>query len=370
MTCAVLIMQATTSPLASQLTPAWLARCAQAATLQLSRDAAKYWGTAVDGCRVGSGPTDVQPGELAFTIVDEESDAPGAVAFHDVQGNAVPFAVLILSTCNTLDDASTAITHELLEANGDLDCNDWCDDGQGHEWARETCDAVESNSYPIDLADGQPPVAVSDFVLPSFFAQGGQAPFNFCATLSPATGDSPSTPFATASGGYQIERDSGGNEQQVQGDRPRGIVGAPRPGQDLRDRHLNGTPRAAREARMRSWTSRAARRGWGPGAGRGEVTVVRDYLAWEQRQRAQKLDAQRSLDDARSRARGALESTRGMLDELGQIEDSIVQRTHALEHNVLRLLQAWKGHLGRGVADLEAIHSHLEAHDVEGHRQS
>src|SRR5579883_2010610 len=241
MTCAVLIMQATTSPLASQLTPEWLARCANAATVQLSRDAAKYWGTAVDGCRVGSGPDDVQPGELAFTIVDQEADAPGAVAFHDVQGNAVPFAVLILSTCNTLDDASTAITHELLEANGDLDCNDWCDDGQGHEWARETCDAVESNSYPIDLGDGQPPIAVSDFVLPSFFAQGGQAPFNFCATLSPATGAAPSTPFATASGGYQIERDSGGNEQQVQVQTMPSTRHA-----DGRRINVDGSPRAAR----------------------------------------------------------------------------------------------------------------------------
>lgn len=356
MTCAVLIMAATTSPLASQLTPAWLARCAQAATTQLSRDAAKYWGTAVDGCRVGSGPTDVQPGELAYTIVDEDADAPGAVAFHDVQGNAVPFAVLILSTCNTLDDVSNAITHELLEANGDLDCNAWCDDGQGHEWARETCDAVESNSYPIDLGDGQPPIAVSDFVLPSFFAQGGQAPFNFCATLSPATGASPSTSFATASGGYQIERDSGGNEQQVQAQQTR--PAARYDGGNWIN--IDGTPRDARVARMRSWTSRAARRGWGPGAGRGERTVVRGYIDWDAKQREQKAAAQKSLDDTRSRAKGALESARGLLEELGQVEQSIVDRTHALEHNVLRMLQAWKAHLGRGLGDLEAVDKQLD----------
>ena len=353
MTCAVLIMAATTSPLVSQLTPAWLARCAQAATTQLSRDAAKYWGTAIDGCRVGSGPTDVQAGELAFTIVDEDADAPGAVAFHDVQGNAVPFAVLILSTCNTLDDVSTAITHELLEANGDLDCNAWCDDGQGHEWARETCDAVESNAYPIDLGDGQPPIAASDFVLPSFFAQGGQAPFNFCATLSPiADVAAPSAPFATASGGYQIERDSGGNEQQVQG-ALKGPIS------------LLGTPRAARALRMRSWTSRAARRGWGPGAGRGERTVVRDYIDWDARQREQKAAAQKNLEDTRARAKGALESARGLLDELGQVEQSIVDRTHALEHNVLRLLQAWKAHLGWGLGDLEAVDKQLDDLNLE-----
>jgi hypothetical protein len=325
MTCCAIVMQATSSPLAAQVNVDWLGRCAAACATQLRRDVAPLWGTAIDGVRVSNGGTDLQPGEMVFSIVDELPDAPGAIAYHDVQGNAVPVAYLALSTCNTLDDVSTAISHELCEADGDEDCNVWCDDGQGHEFARELCDAVESNSYPIDLGDSQPP---------SFFEAGASGPFNFCATIGNDNQARPSAPFATASGGYQIERDSGGNEQQVQGAT---IV------------HLFGTPRAARRERMKHWSSRATRRGWNGWSGSNEPNAPP----------ATRL-AGVTVEQAVSSAKAVVAEARAALDELRQIEESIVQRNHSLEANVLRFIRLWTKHLSGFHTELEKRATELE----------
>jgi hypothetical protein len=250
--CAVLILEARTSPLVAQVTPAWLARCASACGIQLNRDVSPIYGGGSYGVRVGSGPTDVQPGELVFALLDTLPNAPGAIAYHDVTGANVPVAFLALSTCKTLDDVSTAISHELVETGGDLSCNLWADDGQGHEWARELCDAVESNAYPIDLGDGQPPVKVSDFLLPGFFGSSAPGPYSFAATLSPAPSPAPAMPsaaFATATGGYQLQRTSGGNETQVTAVMSKDIsqVLGPRGFLAVQGKH--------------HWSSRAARRG-------------------------------------------------------------------------------------------------------------
>lgn len=230
MFCFVLILEASTSPLAAQLTPDWLTKAAEAVTSQLQNDVGLSWRDALDSVvRVGSGPADVQPGEIAFAIVDELPDAPGAIAYHDVAGNAVPVAFLALSTCNSLDDVSVAISHECCETAGDPECNAWRDDGQGHEYAQELCDAVQASTYRID------DIAVSDFVLPDFFGvSGAPAPYSFVGAQG---GTQPSGPFATASGGYQIQRQSGGGETQVTGTLGR------------------------RERRARHWSSRTYRRG-------------------------------------------------------------------------------------------------------------
>jgi len=184
---------------------------------------------------------------MVFALVDALPGEPGAIAYHDVNGVAVPVAFLALSTCDTLDDVSTAISHEMCETQGDVACNIWCDDESGAEWARELCDAVESNSYGVDLGDGQPPIMVSDFLLPAFFEPNATGPMSFLAAggASPATVQgTPSMPFQTATGGYQIKRDSGGNETQVtavtsEGSR-RGMLA---------------------KAGKHHWSSRAARRG-------------------------------------------------------------------------------------------------------------
>jgi hypothetical protein len=233
--CCVIIQEATSSPLVSQATPEWLAECAAACATQLSRDVAPIYGGTY-GVRVGSGPTDVQVGEMVFSILDSLPDAPGAIAYHDVAGGAVPVAFLALSTCSTLDDVSTAISHELCEIAGDPACDLWCDDGAGAEWARELCDAVESNAYTVGT------IQVSDFLLPAFFAPSAAMPFNFMAipgnaVVGSASGAAPTTAFQTAAGGYQIKRSSGTGETQV-----------------------TGAVRALRQAKIDHWSSRISRR--------------------------------------------------------------------------------------------------------------
>jgi hypothetical protein len=158
---------------------------------------------------VGSDPTDIAPGEIVYSLVDTLPEAPGAVAYHDRTGTAVPFALLALSTCNTLTDVSIGITHELCEIAGDAACNEWRDDGQGNEYANETCDADEARSYPIDS------IAVSAFVLPAFFSPGSPGPYTFLGSIGQPDA---AGPFQTMYGGYQIKRQSGGGEAQVQGE--------------------------------------------------------------------------------------------------------------------------------------------------------
>jgi hypothetical protein len=235
----VLVVEATTSLLTKSVTPAWLEAVAQSAMLQLNTDVSAYYGGTYF-VRVGSAK-DVQVGEIVFSIVDLLPKEPGAVAYHDVAGNAVPVAFLALSTCNTLDDVSTAITHELCEIAGDAPCDMWADAGTGQEFAKELCDAVQANLYTIDA------VAVSDFLLPAFFAPGAPGPY--CFTQAMGVGDNyPSAPFATTSGGYQIVRDSGGGETQVAAEskpRPARVVGELGP----------------RTAKSKHWSSRTWKRG-------------------------------------------------------------------------------------------------------------
>ncbi len=232
MTSWVIILEAKASSLVPQITPAWLTRCAVACQIQLDRDVSAEWGGNF-AVRVGSGPTDIASGEHVFALLDALPDAPGAIAYHDIDGNGAPVAYLALSTCSSLDDVSTAISHELCEAAGDPSCNAWVDDG-AREHAYELCDAVESTSYGVDLGDGQAPIAVSDFLLRAWFDSTAPGPYTHQNAVA--------APFTMAAGGYEIQRASGTGEAQVNA--------------------LAGSKRGALAAAGKhSWSSRAARRG-------------------------------------------------------------------------------------------------------------
>ena len=216
------------STLTASITPEWLGAVATACTIQLDRDVSPNWGGSYS-VRVSAAGQPVAQGEIVFALVDVLPNAPGAIAYHDVDGNASPIAFLAISTCNTLDDVSIAISHEVCETAGDAGCNVWADDGAGAEWARELCDAVESSNYVIDT------VKVSDFVLPSFFVPNAHAPYSYTESVG-GTAIVPA-PFRTASGGYQITRSDTGQETQV-----------------------NGRVSAHRADKLAHWSCRAARR--------------------------------------------------------------------------------------------------------------
>jgi hypothetical protein len=220
----VLLNESGQAPLAPQLTHDWLAKCAAAVEVQLNRDVASHWGGDF-AVRAGEGPSDVLPGEIPFRLKDA-IPVVGAVADHDVDVQGAPDAELSLEDCSTLDDVSIAISHECCETAGDPACNEWCDDGEGHEWAKELCDAVESTSYDIDG------IKVSDFLLPAFFAPMHGGPFSYCSHAT--------APFQTGEGGYQVVRVSGTNETSVS------ASGASRRGMRAHHGRVRVTSRAAR----------------------------------------------------------------------------------------------------------------------------
>lgn len=204
----VLIDESTTSsPLKPQLTVEWLKKCAAAVAVQLNRDFAAEWGGNYS-VRVAESAQDIAKGEVAFVILDDLPQAPDAIAYHDVGGNAVPVAFLALRTCATLDDVSTAISHECVEAGADPECNYWVDDGQGREVALETADPVETRTYAIDG------IAVSDFVLRKFFAPANDGPYTAMGSMGSAD---VARPFALSPGGYLITRTASGDISQVTG---------------------------------------------------------------------------------------------------------------------------------------------------------
>lgn len=192
-----------------------LVQIAEACQIYLDRDVATYWGGAYR-VRAASGPSDIVAGEIACAILDSLPNAPGAVAYHDVAGAEVPVVFLARDACNAIlsgsDSISSALSHELAETAGDAACNLWIDDGQGSEWAHELCDAVQDWGYRING------VAVSDFVLPAFFAPGSVGPWNFGALI--AGGNKLTAALQTAPGGYQIKRSAGSGETQVTGRTP------------------------------------------------------------------------------------------------------------------------------------------------------
>jgi hypothetical protein len=190
-----------------------LADIAHACSVQLNLDYSTHWGGNFE-VRAGAGAGDIQPGEIVFAILQTLPNAPGAIAYHDVNGNGVPTLFDGITLSDTLtgpgNSLSVAISHELLETAGDAGCNLWADGHDGSEYAHELCDAVESQTYGLDG------IYVSNFVLPSFFVPGSAGPYDHMsyALLSGAVG--PAKPLATASGGYQILRSAGAGEHQVQ----------------------------------------------------------------------------------------------------------------------------------------------------------
>lgn len=205
----------------SALTPEILTSIAAAVQLQLNAHYSPHCGGGNFSVRRATADT-LLPGESVFAVLPALPDAPGAVAYHAADGSGLPVAYDAITLSDTLTGAgnslSVAISHEILEAAGDPGANLWADDGSGNEFAFERCDAVESNTYAIDLTYvSVGPVYVSDFLLDSFFVAHGEAPYNYMSLYS--EGSPAGRPFATASGGYQVTRSAGQGEHQVTAER-------------------------------------------------------------------------------------------------------------------------------------------------------
>jgi len=180
-----------------------------AVATQLARDYAPFYGpsAALEFVPKGGKPN---PDGVPFVIADH-SDVPDAAGYHDETDADLPRGFVFVSP--TLDNGGTVLSgansvsvtlsHEALEAEGDLSANIWADGPDGNDYAYELADAFEADSYEIDG------VSVSNFALPSFFDPHATGRVDFMS-LGKA-------PFVTRPGGYQIKRTEPGAISQVFG---------------------------------------------------------------------------------------------------------------------------------------------------------
>ena len=191
------------------LTATKLSAIASACQTYLNRDVASEHGGGPCLVRVSSG-ADLQSGEIVFAILPALPNAPGAVAYHSVDGAGLAVAYDAIAASDSLtgpgNSLSVAISHELAEIVGDEGCNLWADDGTGTEHAHELCDPVEVQSYEVTPGSG---IYVSNFVLRSYFDPSHAGPFDWMTLVGLVGAVAPSGPLQTAigaGGNYQITR--------------------------------------------------------------------------------------------------------------------------------------------------------------------
>lgn len=166
----------------------------QGVQIQLGRDWAPIYGIyAVITFPAAAAAT---PGTTMFPLyIEDVSDAPGALGYHDIDAKGVPFIkVFAKDTMDAGISISSVISHEILELLGDTYVEGTVlvdnGDGTGVLYAAEVCDPVENDLYKING------VEVSNFVTPWWFTKTppAGASFDFLKRLK--------SPFTMTAGGY------------------------------------------------------------------------------------------------------------------------------------------------------------------------
>lgn len=113
-------------------------------------------------------------GDAVLYVVDGTNPI-SALGWHTANYRDIPYGFVFLGMCEKLQEPwSITLSHEALELIGDPMANllvEGCHpmDRRRHVFHLfEMCDAVQGENYPIDG------VAVSNFVLPSYFSPGEQ----------------------------------------------------------------------------------------------------------------------------------------------------------------------------------------------------
>jgi hypothetical protein len=228
----------------SRLSSAVLNHIAEAVQDQVNQEFAAEWGAHAT-LRVGASSSDIQPGEWAYGFLPSLPDAPGASAYHDINGKGVPFALCAITTCGSLfgpTGVSVDASHEILETAGDEGANQFANDNKALLHAVEMCDAVEVQTYGKTCKDGTV-VQVSNWLLRSWFIPGETGPYDYMTSAKISGAVSPPGPLQTApghGGNYQIVSKWGGDKQ---------VFAAAH--------HIVGTRRKGMNP---NWSSRAGRR--------------------------------------------------------------------------------------------------------------
>ena len=150
---------------------------------QIDLDFSPAWG--------GSAVIDQKSGGWPVYLKDV-SDVQGALGYHDVDQNGVPFAKVFVQTSkNAGINWQSVASHEVLETLADANVNTTDLGADGCQWYQEVGDPVEDKAY------ARLGVVLSDFATPAWFTPGAQAPYDFLGVLT--------APFTVTAGGYAIE---------------------------------------------------------------------------------------------------------------------------------------------------------------------
>ncbi|MEI6599373.1 MAG: hypothetical protein WCN21_02800 [Comamonadaceae bacterium] len=113
-------------------------------------------------------------GDAVLYLVDGVNSL-GATGWHLANYGDIPYGIVFLGLCAKIKEAwSITLSHEALELVGDPMCNLLVQGNDPLDRRRrvfhlfEMCDAVQAESYSIEG------VALSNFVLPSYFSLGEQ----------------------------------------------------------------------------------------------------------------------------------------------------------------------------------------------------
>lgn len=126
-------------------------------------------------------------------VVLDTSDEANALGYHDFTPQGLPLGKAFAKTDKLYGaKLSVTLTHELWEMLIDPEIN-LCvqDDKRGIFVAYESADAVEADNLAHDVNG----IAISNFVLPSYFSYRAKGPYDFGHVLS--------NPFGLAPGGYE-----------------------------------------------------------------------------------------------------------------------------------------------------------------------
>ena len=142
---------------------------------QVARDWAPIYGIYA----VITFPSGPVPGATMFPLsIEDVSDTPGALGYHDIDAKGVPFIkVFAKDTLNAGISVASVMSHEVLELLGDTYVEDTVlvdnGDGSGALYAAEVCDPVEGDLYKING------VEVSNFITPWWFMKSPPAGSSF-----------------------------------------------------------------------------------------------------------------------------------------------------------------------------------------------
>jgi hypothetical protein len=224
----VLVNESTTTDPAQggPLTTSLLQQIAADVEMQLNAEYANEWGGAY---MVRAAPaTDVDPAECAVIIRDAFPEVPDAAGWHQTLPNGAPVIYVARLGSNSLTSGgqalSVTISHECIETAGDRNAATWVDDGAGHEFALEMCDACESFYYT-----GPTSCSLSDFLLRAFFTTGAPGPYSHLGNCT-----APLTTAGAGGGDYQLVRAV--KEQGVQQVTARGVI---HPARMAKKRHVS-----------------------------------------------------------------------------------------------------------------------------------